>query len=180
MSSLPRQPSKPPKTPAGYVAPSPIERRPSSPRKFSGQSNPEQPQRQPSPSTPSPIDPGLKQLTAQLSQMQEDIRKRDALIQDLYKQFQSPPAQDAVTKELAEARRQIEELKVSTSQLKRGQEELVAMSTPEKAGSVAGASTTLRGVRDRIGKWQEYLETPISVSQRRSRRETPRHSRYRW
>jgi hypothetical protein len=113
--------------------------------------------------------------------MQEDIRKRDALIQDIYKQFQTPPSPDAgVAKELAEARRQIDELKVSTSQLKRGQEELVAMSTPEKAGSVAGGgSTTYRGVRDKIGKWQEYLETPISVSQRRSRRETPRHSRYR-
>jgi hypothetical protein len=156
----------PPKTP-GYTAPSPIERRPSSPRKTSAGNL----ERQPSPSTPT-IDPTLKQLTSQITQMQEDLRKRDAIIQELCRTVKSPtPADD-----LAAAKREIEKLKESTSELKRGQEELVAMSTPERqGGSVSGSH---RVVREKVGKWQEYLETPISVSQRRSRRDTPRQSRY--
>ena len=118
------------------------------------------------------MDPALQQLTAQISQMQEDLRKKDSLIQELYKQFRSPDTSN-VAQELADAKRQIEELRASTSELKRGQEDILAMSTPEKGGP-GGSGVTPHRVRDKVGKWQEYLETPISASQRRSRRETPR------
>ena len=105
--------------------------------------------------------------------MQENLRQRDSLIQELYKQFKSPEISNKVAQELADAKRQIEELRASTSELKRGQEDILAMSTPERGG-VGGSVITPNRVRDKVGKWQEYLETPISVSQRRSRRETPR------
>ena len=164
------------KTP-GYVAPSPIERRPSSPRKFSNQGFPpsEEHPRAPSPTTPSPpTDPALQNLTSQIAQMQNDIRKRDTLIQDLIKNLQSPE-HNSVQKELADAKREIELLRESQNELKKGQEDILAMSTPERAtGAGLGGRT-----REKIGKWQEFLETPISVSQRRSRRDTPRQqSRY--
>src|SRR5579859_7409473 len=114
MSSIPRGPAKPPMTP-GYIAPSPIERRPSSPRKFSNPPTPSSPPPRP-PLSPS-HDPTLARLTSQLTAMQEDIRKRDALIQDLYKQFQSPnntAPEASVARELADAKREIEALKEST------------------------------------------------------------------
>jgi hypothetical protein len=102
--------------------------------------------------------------------MQNDIRKRDTLIQDLVKNLQSPETK-TVQKELADAKREIEMLRESQNELKKGQEDILAMSTPERtmAGTGLGGRT-----RERIGKWQEFLETPISVSQRRSRRDTPR------
>ena len=118
------------------------------------------------------MDPALQHLTAQMSQMQEDLRKKDSLIHELYKQFRSPETSN-VAQELADAKRQIEELKTSTSELKRGQEDILAMSTPERAGP-GGSVVTPHRVREKVGKWQEFLETPISVSHRRSRRETPR------
>jgi hypothetical protein len=104
--------------------------------------------------------------------MQEDLRKKDSLIQELYKQFRSPDTSN-VAQELADAKRQIEELRASTSELKRGQEDILAMGTPERGGP-GGSVVTPHRVRDKVGKWQEFLETPISVSHRRSRRETPR------
>ena len=118
------------------------------------------------------MDPSLQQLTAQVSQMQEDLRKKDSLIQELYKQFRSPETSN-VAQELADAKRQIEELRTSTSELKRGQEDILAMNTPERGGP-GGSGVAPHRVRDKVGRWQEFLETPISVSQRRSRRETPR------
>jgi len=158
------------KTP-GYVAPSPIERRPSSPRKFSGQIIPD---RQPSPVSPTPTDP-LQHVTTELAKMQEDIRKRDTLIQELYKHIQSPssrPAETNIAQQLADAKREIEQLKESTSQLKQSQQDIsLALNTPEKMPP----SVSTHRVRERVGKWQEFLETPISVSQRRSR-QTPRQS----
>lgn len=109
--------------------------------------------------------------------MQEEIRKRDDLIQNLSK-LQHPVQQNTnIMQELADAKRQIEQLKESTSQLKRGQEDLLALTTPDKGVYGLGSTTTHR-VRERTGKWQEYLETPLSVSQRRSRRDTPRYSRF--
>jgi DNA repair ATPase RecN len=108
--------------------------------------------------------------------MQEDIRKRDSLIQDLYKQFQSPPSND-VAAELAKAKAEIQELKNSTSELRRGQENLVALSAEGDKASERG-SAIHRGVKEKIGKWQEFLETPISVSRRS--RPTPRQSRYKF
>ena len=170
VQSGPRLPSKGSglKTP-GYVAPSPIERRPSSPRKFSNNALPAEQHRAPSPTTPSPpTDPALKHLTAQITQMQSDIRKRDTLIQDLIKNLQSPE-QTGVAKQLADAKKEIEALRESQNELKKGQEDILAMNTPERPTSGLGVRT-----REKIGKWQEFLETPISVSQRRSRRETPR------
>jgi septal ring factor EnvC (AmiA/AmiB activator) len=131
------------------------------------------------PVTPTPaVDPALQQLTAQLKQMQEEIRKRDDLLQGLSKQLQTPAQQNTnMIQELADAKRQIEQLKESTSQLRRGQEDILALTTPEKGVHGLGSTTTHR-IRERVGKWQEYLETPVSVSQRRSRRDTTRHSRF--
>jgi hypothetical protein len=107
--------------------------------------------------------------------MQNDIRKRDTLIQDLVKNLQSPE-QKSVQKELADAKREIEMLRESQNELKKGQEDILAMSTPERTMGAAGLGGR---TREKIGKWQEFLETPISVSQRRSRRDTPRQqSRY--
>jgi TolA-binding protein len=114
---------------------------------------------------------------SQFHQMQDDIRKRDSIIQELYKTFQSPQSQESgIVQELADAKREIEKLKESTNILRKGQEELAAL-TPER-GHTSISGSAHRGVKDKIGKWQEYLETPISVSQRRSRRETSRQSRY--
>lgn len=104
--------------------------------------------------------------------MQSDIRKRDTLIQDLVKNLQSPE-QKSVAKELADAKREIELLRESQNELKKGQEDILAMSTPERVTGGGGGGLGGR-TREKIGKWQEFLETPISVSQRRSRRETPR------
>ena len=105
--------------------------------------------------------------------MQEEIRKRDSMIQDLYKQFQSPPTHD-VAAELAKAKAEIQELKHSTTELKRGQESLIAMSAEDRHSE--RGSQIHRNVKERVGKWQEFLETPISVSRRS--RQTPRQSRY--
>jgi DNA repair exonuclease SbcCD ATPase subunit len=101
--------------------------------------------------------------------MQEDINKKDSEIQELRQRLATP--QGGVAQELANAKREIEKLKESTSELRRGQEDLMAMSTPDR-----GITGTQR--REKIGKWQEFLETPISVSQRRSRRDTPHTTRY--
>lgn len=154
-----------PKNTPGYVAPSPIERRPSSPRKFSAG---ELPPRQPSPSPAG--DAGLKQLAVQLSTLQEELRKRDVIMQDLYKQIQSPlPTKTTsalppgVEQQLADAHREIEKLKESHSQLRRSQEEVISMSSPGRTTRV-----------ERNSKWQEFLDTPISISQRKSRRDTPK------
>ena len=130
--------------------------------------------------TPASADPAFQNVKAQLTQMQEDIRKRDSLIQDLYKQFQSPQSQKRqeanLAQQLADARKEIEQLKQSTSQLRQSQQDLsIALNSPERG---APPSVTTRHVRERIGKWQEFLETPISVSQRRTRpTPTTRHSR---
>jgi archaellum component FlaC len=109
--------------------------------------------------------------------MQEDIRKRDTLIQELYKHLQSPtrPTETNIAQQLADAKKEIEQLKESTSQLKQSQQDLSqALNTPEKMPP----STSTHRVRDRVGKWQEFLETPISASQRRSRQTPRQHSRY--
>jgi hypothetical protein len=90
--------------------------------------------------------------------MKEDIRKRDLLLRDLQKQLASPPPpEQVILQQLADTKEEIEKLK-------RSQESLLYSNTPDKK-------------REKTGKWQEYLETPISVSQRRSRRETPRQTR---
>jgi hypothetical protein len=87
--------------------------------------------------------------------MQDELKKRDGLIQDLRHLLQTP------TNQAAELAKEIERLKASQSELRRSQDELLARATPERA------------TPKKVGKWQEFLETPISVSQRRSRRETP-------
>jgi hypothetical protein len=97
--------------------------------------------------------------------MQAESRKRDALIQDLYAQVRSPQrgrdvdVAEETAQLLADAKREIEGLREETSALRRSQQEI--LQSP-RAG----------------GKWAEFLETPISVSQRRSRRESHRQSRY--
>ena len=110
--------------------------------------------------------------------MQDDIRKRDTLIQNLYKQFQSPPPGQDVAAELAKAKAEIQELKNSTTELKRGQESLRELSAAGGEGDRVSerGSQIHRNVKDKIGKWQEFLETPLSVSRRT--RLTPRQSRY--
>jgi hypothetical protein len=92
--------------------------------------------------------------------MQAESRKRDALIQDLYAQMRSPhgDAAEETAQLLANAKREIDGLREETSALRRSQQEI--LQSP-RAG----------------GKWAEFLETPISVSQRRSRRESHRQSR---
>lgn len=120
--------------------------------------------------------------------MQEDIRKRDILIQDLYKQFQSPTPNNNnnngnmnIMKELIDARKEIEQLKESTNQLRQSQQEIsMVLNTPERTmheRTIGGQKSGGSSARERSGKWQEFLETPISVSQRRSNRPTPRQSR---
>ena len=49
------------------------------------------------------------------------------------------------------------------------------LSTPERPKPTVGGTVK---TREKVGKWQEFLETPVSLSQRRSRRDTPRTSRY--
>ena len=150
-----------------YKAPSPIERRPPSPRKFSA----EQPF--PSPATkPSTKQDALSSLQSQLAAMQEDIHKRDAIIQELYNQFRAPQHNAAAAEKaeetaqlLSDAKRQLDVLREETSALRRSQQEIL-QGTPDRTG-LGGKSR----------KWQEFLETPVSVSQRRSRRESARHSR---
>jgi len=88
------------------------------------------------------------------------------MIQDLYNHLHSPGSNDAMARELADTKAQLEKL--------RGQVEV--LSTPERPKTMATGGSTVRA-REKVGRWQEYLETPISVSQRRSRRETPRQSR---
>ena len=101
--------------------------------------------------------------------MQEDLRKRDIMIQDLYKHLSTPSVRDdSIARELAATKAQLEKLQ--------GQVEV--LSTPERpavAPTMGGGSTVK--AREKIGKWQEFLETPLSVNQRRSRRETPRQTR---
>ena len=133
---------------------------------------PDHPPVQPSPVSPTPVDPTLKQLQSQLARMQEDMNKKDDLIQDLLKQLTSPKPQVDFAQEL---KREIEKLKEDQNELKRSQQDILSMSTPEKIPSATTPGT--KGIRDRVGKWQEYLETPLSISQRRSRRDTPRQSR---
>lgn len=90
--------------------------------------------------------------------MREELKKRDGLIQDLRQLLQNPPVQN---QELA---KELENLKTSQNELRRSHEELLARSTPD------------RSAHRKTGKWQEYLETPISVSQRRSRRDIPKET----
>lgn len=157
----------------GYVAPSPVERRPPSPRKVTTQATViEPPPRQPSPVSPNSVDPTLKLLQSQIAQMREDIRKRDVVIQDLLKEVSIP--RPDVSKEIEATKRELEILKEEQSELKRSQQDILAMNTPER---ILPTTPGTKGVRERPGKWQEYLETPISISQRRSRRDT-RQSRF--
>jgi hypothetical protein len=82
--------------------------------------------------------------------MQQDLKKRDALVQELYTQFRSPETN--LAGELEAARKEIERLRGETSELRMERE---------------GGTSPRRS----IGRWQEFLETPISVSRARSRRE---------
>ena len=152
-----------------YIAPSPIERRPPSPRKFSAEQPPPSPKTKPS-TNPQDV---LSSLQSQLAAMQEDIHKRDAIIQELYAQFRSPQLNAAAAEKaeetaqlLSDAKTEIDALREQTSALRRSQQEILA-GTPDRTGLVGKSR-----------KWQEFLETPVSVSQRRSRRESTRHSRY--
>jgi septal ring factor EnvC (AmiA/AmiB activator) len=113
--------------------------------------------------TPDP----MKSLTAQLATMQEDLKKRDTMIQELYKHLSTPNARDdAIVKELADTKAQLEKL----------QGRVEGLSTPERPKILMGGSTVR--AKEKVGKWQEFLETPVTLSQRRSRRDTPRVSRY--